>query len=108
MKKLLALLTATAAFSLLPSVSQANCAATGEIPRVFVTAAGSVNIGVRLSNPGSTFFNFTTTAPSVINAALIAQSSHQRVVVVGNAAACGAVVGGLSAGGTVISITVAP
>ena len=106
MKKLLALLTATVAFGLLPSVSQATCSATGEIPRVSVS--GVTNISVRLSTPGSTTFSFTTTVANVISAALAAQASHQRVTVVGNAGACGAVVGGLSAGGTVVSITVAP
>ena len=108
MKKLLALLTVTAAFSLLPSVSQANCNASGTIPRIFVVAGGVVNIGVRSNGAGTTFFNFTTTNQSVIDAALNAESSHMHVLIAGNAPVCGAIVGGLSAGGTVLSILVSP
>ena len=109
MNKLLTLLTAAAALSLLPSVSQAAsaCVATGTIPRVFITGAVT-NIGVRANGANTTFFNFTTTNVSFIDAALVAESSHVTVQIAGNAAACGAVVAGLSAGGAVTSILVSP
>src|SRR5215470_13367219 len=98
MKKLLTLLAVTVAFGLLPSISQATCSATGTIPRVFVFNGGlSANIGVRANSPGTTFFNFTTTNATIINTALVAEASHMTVTVSGNAAVCGAVVGGLSA-----------
>ena len=47
MKKLVILFTATAAFSLLPSVSQAVCVATGEISRSYSppTAIGKRGTG---------------------------------------------------------------
>ena len=106
MKKFLVLLTAAVTFSLLPTVSQASCVATGQIARVFVTASGTTNIGVRIGSPGSTFYNFTTTVSSIITAALIAQASHQTVTVSGNAATCSAPAGGLSTGGAVVSLTV--
>ncbi len=111
MKKLLTLLTATAAFGLLPSVSQAACVATGTIPRVFVVVGGVTNIGVRANGAPATFFNFTTTNATVIDTALIAEASHITVTVAGSAGACGAVVGGqggVSAGGVVTSILVSP
>ena len=109
MKRVLTALVVTAALGMLPSVSEALCSATGEVPRIFISAA-VVNIGVRASAPGSIFFNFTTPVANqaVISAALAAQASHQRVTIVGAAAACGAVVGGLSAGGAVVSIITAP
>ena len=111
MKKLLALLVAITAFSLLPSVSQAACVATGTIPRVFVVVGGVTNIGVRANGAPATFFNFTTTNATVIDTALIAEASHITVTIVGSAAVCGAVVGGqggVSAGGTVTQILVSP
>ena len=108
MKKLLVLLTTAAAFSLLPAVSQALCIQTGEIPRINVASSAVSSIGVRASNPGSTFFNFTTTSVAVLNTAAAAQASHERVTITGNAAVCGPVVNGVSAGGGVISILVAP
>ncbi len=107
MKKLLILLAATAAFSLLPSLSQASCVASGTIPRVSITSAVTT-LSVRLSGAAATTFNFTTTNASFINAALVAQSSHSHVLVLGNAAACGPVTGGISAGGDVVSIIVSP
>jgi hypothetical protein len=108
MKKLLVLLTTAAAFSLLPAVSQATCIVSGEIPRINVASSAVSSIGVRASAPGSIFFNFTTTSVAVLNTAAVAQASHERVTVVGNAASCGAVVGGVSAGGGVLSILVSP
>lgn len=120
MKKLIALLTTTVALGVLPSVSQAQivppdlpilgCSATGEIPRVFVPAAGNAQIDVRTSTPGSVTTRFTTADPELIDAALNAQSSHERVTVVrlGFPSPCGPAVGGLSAGGNATSITVAP
>ena len=108
MKKLLVLLTTAAAFSLLPAVSQALCIQTGEIPRINVASSAVSSIGVRASNPASIFYNFTTTSVAVLNTAAAAQASHERVQVIGAAASCGAVVGGVSAGGGVISILVSP
>ena len=58
MKKLLALLVATAAFSLLPLVSQAVCVANGTIPRVFVQSGLPTNIGVRSNGAATIFYNF--------------------------------------------------
>ena len=119
MKKLIAVLTTTVALGVLPAVSQAQvidplpilgCSATGEIPRVFVPASGNALIDVRTSTPGSVTTQFTTADPELIDAALNAQSSHERVTVVrlGFPSPCGPVVNGLSAGGTITNITVAP
>jgi hypothetical protein len=108
MKKLLALFTATAAFSLLPSVSQANCVRNGTVPRVFVVAGGVTNIGVRANGADPIFYNFTTTNSVIIDTALIALANHVQVQVTGNAAACSAPVGNVSGGGTVLNILVAP
>jgi hypothetical protein len=115
MKKLMAIFTATVALGVLPSASQAQvqilgCSATGEIPHVFVPAGGNAQIDVRTSTPGSVTTRFNTADPKLINAALNAQSSHERVTVVraGFPVGCGLAVNGLSAGGTASSITVAP
>ena len=107
MKKLLALLTVAAAFGMLASVSQANCIASGEISRIS-TNPGNCNFFVRTSTPGSVSFLFASVDDKVCAATVTAQASHMRVTVTGNAAACGAVSGGISAGGTVITITTAP
>jgi hypothetical protein len=108
MNKLLTLLAATAAVSLLPSGSQAACVATGTIPRIYMAVGVLTNIGVRDNGAPATFFNFTTTNSNVINAALNAESSHITVQVIGDAAACSAVVNGLSNGGNVSAILVSP
>ena len=109
MKKLLALLTATAAFGLLPSVSWAVCTASGEISRISINPGGiNSSFYVRASTPGSVSVLFATTDGKVVTAALTAQASHMRVTVTGNAAACGAVVGGSSTGGFVNTMTTAP
>jgi hypothetical protein len=124
MKQLMTMLTAIVALGTLPSLSQAEieplslplplpilgCSATGEIPRVFVPAAGDALIDVRTSAPGSVTYRFQSANANIINAALNAQASHERVTVVriGFPSPCGAVVGGLSAGGVASSITVAP
>ena len=106
MKKQFAVLMATITLSLLPTLSHAQCVATGQISRTFVVPTpGLTNIGVRSSDPGSTFFNFTTSNLAIITAAVTAEASHKTVTMTGNAAACGPVVGGLSAGGTVVNIT---
>lgn len=107
MKKLLTPLAIAAAFSLLPSAAQAACVATGTIPRIFVQA-GVTNIGVRSNGPGTTFFNFTTTNLSFINAALVALPSHMTVQISGSAASCSPPVGGLSNGGTITAILLSP
>lgn len=107
MKKVLVLLTVAVAFGLLPSISQANCVANGTIPRLIVTSP-STQISVRLNFPGATTFLFVTADDTFIQAAAAAEASHVNVTVIGNAAACGAVVGGASAGGTVTQITVSP
>jgi hypothetical protein len=109
MKKFLALLTATAAFGMLPSVSWAVCVASGEISRISVNpGAITSSFFVRASAPGSVSVLFTTTDDKVVTAALTAQASHMRVTVTGNAAVCGAVVGGIRAGGSVNTVTTAP
>lgn len=115
MKKLIAVLTTTVALGALSAVSQAQiaigtaCSATGEIPRVFVPAVGNAEIDVRDSTPGSVTARFTTADPELIDAALNAQSSHERVTVARvPLPPCGAPVNGLSAGGNASSITVAP
>ena len=109
MKKLLTLLAATVAFSsLLPSVSQAICVATGTIPRIFIPTAGPTAVGVRDNGAATTFFNFSATSAVVITAALVAEANHITVQVVGNAAACGPVIGGVSQGGAIINILVSP
>jgi hypothetical protein len=107
MQRLLTLLAVAVACC--PSVSQANCAAAGTIPRIFVSSGGATaDIGVRGNGPGSTFFNFTTTSSNVISAALSAEASHMTVVITGNASNCPAPTGGLSQGGAVVAITVSP
>jgi len=109
MRKLLKLAIAATAFSLpVPLVAHATCTATGTIPRVFVQSASLTNIGVRANAPGSVFFNFTTSNTAVIAAAVTAEASHMTVSIGGAAAACGPVIGGVSAGGTVINMTVSP
>ena len=109
MRKLLALLTATVAFGLLPSASWAVCTASGEISRISANPGSlASSFYVRASTPGSVSFLFVTTDSKIIDAALNAQASHMRVTVTGSATACGAVVGGSSAGGTVTRITTAP
>jgi hypothetical protein len=106
MKMLLTLL-ATATVCLLPSVSQATCAATGTIPRVFVQASVT-NIGVRENGVPAVFYNFTTTNAVFINTAVVAESGHITVQIVGDASACDSIVNGLSAGGNVVNILVSP
>jgi hypothetical protein len=109
MKKLLALLTAIAAFGLLPSVSWAVCVASGEISRVSVNVnTGVHSFFVRTSTPGSASFLFNTSDQSVVTAAFTAQASHMRVQVTGSASECGAAVNGIRGGGTVTLITTAP
>ncbi len=112
MKKLLTLLAITAAFSLLPSISQATCVQTGTIPRIFVQthlAGFPTNIGLRANGLGALLYNFTTTNSNFINAALTAEASHITVQIVGNAAVCPVPpAGGFGNGGTVISILVSP
>ena len=72
-------------------------------------AAGNAEIDVRTSAPGSVTTRFTTADPELIDAALNAQSSHERVTVVREPLpGCGAPVGGLIAGGTATRIIVAP
>ena len=105
MKKLLTLFAAITACGLLPSASQADCNASGEIPRVNVLA-GVTNIGVRLNGPNATFFNFTTNNLAFITAALTAEANHMTVRVSGNAASCSVPVGGLSSGGDVVFIII--
>jgi len=109
MRKLFTMVMAAAGFCLLlPSVSRAACNATGTIPRVFVQVGGLTNIGVRDNGANTVFFNFTTTNTAVINAAIAAEASHMTVAISGSAAACGPVIGGLSAGGTVTAMLVSP
>jgi len=109
MRKLLTQAMAAAAFSLLvPSVSHAACFATGTIPRVFVQVGAATHIGVRDNGAATVFFDFTTTNAAVISAAIAAEASHMTVTIGGSAAACGVVVGGLSAGGAVVNMLVSP
>ena len=109
MKKLLTLFTATVAFSLLPSVSQAVCVSSGHITRASVAPGpGPSTFAVRSSTPGSISFLYLTADAKVLDAALSAQASHARVQVTGALAACGGVIGGSSAGGPVTNIVVAP
>src|SRR6476660_161785 len=77
MKKLLVLIAALTTCSLLPSVSQAACVATGTVPRVFVQGAVT-NIGVRANGAGTTFFNVTTNNLAFISAALVAEAQMGR------------------------------
>ena len=109
MKELLTLLAATVALiSLLPSASEAACIATGTVPRVNISGSSDSSVGVRDNGASTTFFNFTTSNAKLINAALVAEASHITVQVVGNAASCGPVIGGVSAGGAIVSILVSP
>ena len=109
MKKLPALLMVGAAFSLLPSISQALCVASGEVTRVVtLPAAGLSNVWVRFSVPAATTFSYFTNDAKMVTAALSAQASHMRVTAVGSAATCGAPSGGLSAGGTLTQLITAP
>ena len=113
MKKVLSVLTATAAFNLLPSVSHAECNAHGTIQTVVVahTTTGdktNATIGVRQNDPNATLFNFVTSESVLIDAALIAEAHHITVIVTGDAAMCDRASGGLSQGGKVRSITVSP
>jgi hypothetical protein len=111
MKKLFVILTAITSLGMLPSVSQAFCSPTGQVPRVFVApGVGVSSFDVRTSTPGSTTFRCTTTDAKLVNAALSAQNSHQEVAAVCGAffTFCGATVAGLSAGGNAVSLTVSP
>ena len=104
----LGIIAAAAGFSLLPSAAQAVCVQTGSIPRIFVQTAAATNIGLRANGAGAILFNFTTTNPVIINAAVAAETSHLTVQIVGNAAVCGAVIGGFSNGGAVINMLLSP
>lgn len=104
MKKLLTLLAITAAFSLLPSISQAVCVSTGTITRMFVPAGGATSMSVRGSAAGSVLFSFSTVNFNIINAALAAESSHITVSIIGDAPSCVVGPGGFVNGGNVISI----
>ncbi len=106
MKKLLVLLAVAAALAL-PSMSRAACVRVGAIPRVLIQSAATA-VDVRANSPGSTTFRFTTADDTLIHAAVVAELNHANVSVTGNAASCGAVVGGLSAGGTIQQMTVSP
>jgi hypothetical protein len=113
MKKVLTLLTASAAFNLPPSVSHSACNAHGTIPTVVVAHTltrdkTNATVGVRQNDPNATLFNFVTSDSDLINAALIAEAHHITVIVTGDAATCGPVSGGLSQGGKVLAITVSP
>jgi len=110
MKKLLTLLVITAAFSLLPSVSQAFCTATGGVPGVFVRPGGvATNIGVRSNRPAGAFFNFTSTDSKIITTALVSASTHTTVQINGDAATCPQVnAQNFIAGGNIVSILVNP
>jgi hypothetical protein len=105
MKSLMIMLAVAAAS--FPSISQANCVASGTVPRIFVTGSGT-NIGVRDNGAGTTFFNFTTTSGPFISAALSAEASHMTLTITGNAAGCSSPVGGLSQGGAILTILVSP
>ncbi len=117
MKKLFAILTAITSIGMLPSVSQASCNQVGEIVRVSVSplilVLGSSFIDLRQSAPNSITYRFATSDVKVIEAITSAAASHMQVAIFGGGAGllggpCGAVVGGLSAGGLIESITLAP
>ena len=109
MKTLLSLISfAIVGAVLLPSTSQANCVATGTIPRVFVNGNSSANVGVRDNGANTTFFNFIASGQAFVNAALVAEASHVTVQVTGNAPSCPAPSNGLSQGGTILTILVSP
>lgn len=108
MRKLLTLATSAGLSLLLPLGAHANCVATGTIPRVFVQNSGGTHIGVRDNNTGTVFYDFATTNTAIISAAVAAEASHVSVLITGNAFACGAPVGGLSAGGVVLNMLVSP
>ena len=107
MRKLFTLLSVLVAFCVLAPLSHATCTVTGEISRISVNNLNS-NFFVRLSQPGSVSFLFSTADNGITAAAVTAQASHMRVTVTGSAAACAAVVGGASSGGSVIKLTTAP
>jgi hypothetical protein len=110
MKKLLTLLAIAATVTLLPSVSQANCTATGGVPGVYVQrGAVATNIGVRTNRPVGNFFNFTTTDSKLITTALAAATTHTTVLITGDAATCPPVnAQNYIAGGNIVSILVNP
>lgn len=112
MKKLLLSVAAVSAFAMSSSSAFAVCVAQGEITRILVNP-GPIDpfvttIWVRPSNPGSTTFQFTTGDGRVTSAAAAAQASHERVRVNGAAGVCSVPSLGLSQGGNIISIIVAP
>jgi hypothetical protein len=110
MKKSLNLLAIVAVVTLLPSVSQAFCTATGGVPGVFVRPGGiATNIGVRTNRPIGDFVNFQTTDVKLINTALAAATTHTTVQINGDATTCPlANAQGFVAGGNIVSILVNP
>jgi hypothetical protein len=106
MKKMLVLLMVAGSFGLLPSISQAMCTAVGAIPRV--TVASVTTVQVRSNSPGSVTFSFVTADDTFIHAAVVAEQTHANVTVMGSATTCGAVLRGVSAGGTINQIIVSP
>src|SRR5262245_40879684 len=93
----------TIAFCVSPSLSLANCVATGEVPRVNVKPSGTV-VALKDNNPTGPYYSFTTVNGQLVTASLIAQSSHMTVQITGNATTCGPIAGGISNGGTILGI----
>lgn len=98
------------ALTVMPGISQAQCVASGEIARVFVPTSGNAEIDVRNNVYNTPAARFTTVDPEVLNAALNAQASHERVTIRGTGVGpfCGFPVDNLSVGGNVINVTVSP
>ncbi|WP_394753835.1 hypothetical protein [Crenothrix sp.] len=109
MKKLFTLLTIIATLTLLPSVSQAFCTATGGVPGVFLQrGAVATNVGVRTNRIGP-LVNFTTSDSKLITTALAAATTNTTVLVAGDASSCPPLnAQGFINGGNIVSILVNP
>jgi len=109
------ILISAATVSLLAASSSsafALCLATGEITRILVAPGPLDNLTtqfhVRPSTPGSNTISFTTGDSRVTSVVAAAQASHERVRVTGANSACSAPSNGLSGGGSIVSVIVAP
>lgn len=107
MKKLFLSAAAVSAMALSSSAAFAVCPAQGEVTKVRLNAA-LTEIWVRPSTTNVPTIAFTTNNDRLTSAAVAAQGSHERVRVLGAAANCTAPVNGLSQGGVLNEMVVAP
>ncbi len=107
--RLHATISAAVFLALMPGTAHAICVATGQISRVSVNpGAIASSFYVTTSTPAQPSYLFSTTDGKIVAAVMAAQASHMTVKATGNAAVCGAPVGGVVGGGLVTSFTIAP